>query len=305
MSHLRKETHALYDDPVKWGTFGIWEPPAFDVDGYQKRIDAVVGTSLGQPIVRLVWAWDKRCRESYYTKWNFTGKGTELEFEYKYRVARVPIGDDNTVDICPPRWLFEQRYEPGQYTPSWEQSRWAEKDVGKRHTCGRSDEQLAVETCDCEDVRARVELRPPAPRDGWYQLLWAAAEHDENRECCDRLYKSSRRNCWGYYRLPNDKDLERLQRAVKLRDADIKRVDPHAPMPPEAVDEVFRAAFIEQEEIDRRKDAELTESYRDFAKSAWWRIREAAGSKRLHHGPYHIFNNPFSRTKSGLIVPNE
>lgn len=302
MRHLHRETHPIYDDVTKFGTYGIWEPPPFDVAAYQKRIDAIAGTSLGKPIVRLVWAWDKRCREAYYTKWDFAGNGTQLEFGYRYRVARIPIGDGDTVDICPPRWLFEQRFEPGQYALSWERSRWAEKDVGRQHRCGRSDADIETQDCDCPPIRVRAELKPPPPEE-WYNLLWSVASHDPDRACCDRLYRESRRACWGYYRLPNDSDLQRLRRAVKLRDEDTRKVNPHEPMSDEALADAHRAAFAETELQRQERSEFLAETYRDIAKSMEWRIREQRHSKRLRE-PYHLLqNNPLARTKSGLYVP--
>lgn len=307
MKHLRREAHPIYDNPVKFGTYGIWEPPTFDVEGFQKRIDAIVGTSLGLPIVRLVWAWDKRCRDAYYTEWDAFGNGTKLEFGYKYRVARIPIGDGDTVDICPPRWILEERYEPGQYTPSWEASRWAEKDIGKRHSCDKTDEQRQTEACDCPPIRERVELKPPAPSDGWYGLHRVIAEHEENRACCERLYREGRQNCWGYYRLPAEKDLQRLQRAVSLRDADDHKVDPHAPMSQEALAHAHRAAFAETQEEQAARDAEYHDMWQAFDSTHGWRAREdRLNYKKLKSGRYHfVRNNPFKQTPSGLYVPND
>jgi len=293
---LSIERHPVYDNPVKWGTPGIWEPPVFDAAGYQKKIDAIVGTSLGKPIVRLIWAWDNRGREFNFTKWDSSGKGVEGEWERKYRVARVPIGNGNTTDICPPRWLFEQRYEPGQYGLSWERTRWASKDVGKNHKCSLTEAEMLTEECDCEPIRARVELKPPPPSDGWYQLLWAIAEHEPGRACCARVYEENRRNCWGLYRLPAEKDLERLRRAVSLRNADAQKVGPHAPSEPDVLAEIHRAAFAEHEEDERRKRRENDDIFRVSP--------GISPTKRLKNGRWHdVKNDPFRVTSAGLLVP--
>ena len=294
MKHLVKRTHPVYDNQLKWGTYGIWEQPVFDVEAFQSKIDAIVGTSLGQPIVRLVWAWDKRCREAYFTKWDLAGNGIELEFEYKYRFAKIPIGNGDTTDICPPRWILEQRYEPGQYAPSWEASRWAEKDIGKRHTCNKTDDQRLTESCNCPDIRQRVELKPPPPADGWYQFLWTIAEHESNLACCERLPEESRRHCYGYYRLPLQKDLDRLQRAVKLRDQD-KAIDPHKPMPQDVLAEIHRAAFASHKEEERLKQAESQEIFRDTPK--------LTAHKRFVSGGWQDLKGPYTQTDSGLYIP--
>ncbi len=294
---LSIERHPVYDNPAKWGTFGIWERPVFDADAFQKKLDAIAGTSItGHPIARLSWAWDRHCREFNFTKWDFAGNGVEGEWEYKYRVARVPIGNGDTTDICAPRWIIEQRYEPEQYALSWERSRWAEKDVGKRHKCGKSDEELQTEDCDCENVRARAELKPPAPAEGWYQLLWTVAEHEPQKACCARLYAENRRNCWGLYRLPGEKDLRRLQRAISLRDADAHKVDPFAPMSDAALAEVHRAAFAESEEEKEAQEKELADIYR--------LPPPVKAHKRLKGGKWHDINNgQYRRTAAGLLIP--
>jgi len=286
--------HPVYDVPTKYGTYGIWEPPVFDVAGFQKKLDAIAGTSLGKPIVRLVWAWDKRCRDPYFTEWDIAGNGTKLEFGYKYRVARVPIGNGDTVDICPPRWILEERFEPGQYTPSWEATRWAEQDIGKRHTCNKTDAQRSVEMCDCPDIRQRIELKPPAPGDGWYNLHRVIAEHEPNQACCERLFKEGRQNCWGLYRLPAQKDLDRLQRAISLRDADDHKVDPHQPMSEEALKHAHRAAFAEMEAEEAAKQSEKDDLA--YASKDW-------AERMIRNGFNPLLLNSSPQPNGGLILP--
>src|SRR6478736_5844382 len=108
-----------YNIKSLWASAGIYKQPEFDVKAYQKRIDAVVGLSPSdQPIVRVLWAWDARKWEN--TEWNSFGVATNGEWRQKYRALSVDIGNDDYVDISPPRWILEERYEPESIAESWE-----------------------------------------------------------------------------------------------------------------------------------------------------------------------------------------
>ncbi len=286
-----RERHPVLDDPLKWATPGIWEPPAFNARKFQKRIDRIVGTADGQPIVRLVWAWDKRCRDFRFTKWDSFGRGLEGEFSYRYRAATVPLNDVDTVDICPPRWILEQRYEPGQYAAEWERSRWASRCVGKDGS-GNPIEQ-------------RCELKGPPPFE-WYGFLMAVSEHDPGRTCCARRWRDYRVNCWGYYREPSQSDLDLLAEAVARRNADPYKYSPHEPLPAEALDEIQRAAFIEEDIIEQDKKVQIHDLWSDWVGTHGWRINEPRHAKSLTHGRYHFMpQRRFSVTPSGLLIPSE
>ena len=112
-----------YNDERKWASAGIFKRPEFDVAGYQKRIDRVVGLSpSGQSIVRLMWAWDVRKWEN--TAWDEFGVATAGEWRQTYRALSIGIGNDDYVDISPPRWILEERFEPEQIAHSWELTRY-------------------------------------------------------------------------------------------------------------------------------------------------------------------------------------
>lgn len=285
-----RERHPILDDPTKWVTPGIWVPPSFDVAGFQKRIDAICGTSNGKPIIRLKWAWDKECRSFAFTQWDASGRGTDGEWSYKYRAARIPVNQFDTVDICPPRWILEERFETGQYAASWEQTRWASKCVGK-------DEKGF-------DLYERVELRPPPPSE-WYGFASVIAEHDPGGKCCERRWRDYRAQCWGYYRPPSEKDLNGLRRAVWERDADPYKYSPHEPLPPHAIDELQRAALSDEAAEAEEKDRVLTDMWRDFVDAHGWRVFEdRLAHKKLKHGRFHfVENNPYKTTEAGLLVP--
>jgi hypothetical protein len=120
--------HEIYNTPSRWADAGIFKAPLFDASSFQRKIDRIVGLSpSGHSIVRLIWAWDARKWEN--VGWNQWGNATAGEWRQKYRALTIPIGSDDYVDISPPRWLLEERYEPQAVAESWELTRYRMKIV--------------------------------------------------------------------------------------------------------------------------------------------------------------------------------
>ncbi len=229
-----------YNTQSLWASEGIYKTPNFDVEGYQKRINRTVGLSpSGQPIVRLSWAWD--CRKWENTEWDLAGIATKGEWRQKYRALSVDIGNDDYVDISPPRWILEERFEPESIAQSWELTRYRKKITGTPTMfckgCGRmkwigpkSEEDMVVcifcdhtqyLTCIKEDVWG------PVPRDGWYNLLphiGIIAQHQNH--CCKKAWLETREICYGEYKLPDGRELKRLKKAVYRRDKEMA-TNPH------------------------------------------------------------------------------
>src|SRR5262245_43170426 len=280
--HLSTKTrHPVYDHVERWASPNIWEPPTFDVVKFQERIDNVIGTADGKPIVRVIWAWQSR--EFFHTKFDDLGKPTRGEHRAKYRFMTVKLPNDEDVDISVPRWILEQRYEPGQYYQSWQQSRYIRN----------------PETGRLEDKRGE----PPA--DGWYGYLRTVAEHDPDEACCDRAWRDHRRRCWGYYREPGQKDLDILQKAVYLRDHDPQKYSPHEPLPEEALDELQRLAYATEEEPLNKEHSRIQrDGWHSWLNSHGWRAFTQS-HKRLKHGHYQpaFPVNQFTETDTGLLIP--
>lgn len=97
----------MLNNPHTWGDY--IPPPGFNAAGYQSRIDAIVGTSEGRPIVRLSWTHDV-----------FIPRRGKRLFTYG-----VKDGAEGALrPYIPPRWVLMQRHERGQWLPSWNQSRY-------------------------------------------------------------------------------------------------------------------------------------------------------------------------------------
>lgn len=255
--HLKREAHHLYDNPVKWGTPGIWEAPTFDLTAYQERIDAVAGkTPEGRSIVRCVWAWDSRTFHN--VKWDQFGRALKGEWRQRYRFVTVSLGDGTDVDISVPRFILEELVPAPLLAASWEKARYY-------------TERLEVDNPDDERTR-RVDKLGELPTYGYYKYLRTICEHEEDESCCEKAWQESRRRCWGYYRLPQDKDINRLQRAVSLRDRDPLRRAPDEPLDVSEIEALDRLAYATQREEKQKNVVTLGEGLADWGQAHLWKV---------------------------------
>lgn len=222
---MNRSLHPVYDDYKQWA--GSYEQPrSVNVEKFQEQIDKIVGTTIdGKPIVQLIWSWNSR-------EW-IAG---EWRAKYNFMTVQVPGG---TVDICPPRWILEDRNEPGQYWQAWENGRYFKN----------------------PDDGTWVDLRGEPPREGWYSYCDLIADHDPNKACCDYLWENEQRRCWGYYREPAQVDLDKLQKAVHLRAQD-KEANPNEPLSDAILAELGRAAFTQQQEAKQTRTDELADRFK-------------------------------------------
>lgn len=232
--------HDTYDDPAKFASAGIYKQPDFDIPAYQKKIDAIVGLSpSGDSIVRLVWAWDAKKWEN--TEWDSFGVAVAGEWRQKYRALSVDIGGDDYVDISPPRWILEERFEPESIAQSWELTRYRKKITGEPTLfcpkCYRmkwigpksEEEMLVCAYCDHTVYLACIkeDVWGPVSRDGWYNLLphiGIVAHHRDH--CCKKAWLDTREICYGEYKLPDGRELKRLKKAVYRRNKEVA-TNPH------------------------------------------------------------------------------
>lgn len=276
-----RDRHHIYDDPRKFATPGIWEPPTFNVRKFQKKLNKICGTSDGKPVVLLRWAWE--CREFFHTEFDGLGKPTKGEWRAKFRFMTVTLADGTEVDISVPRWILLQRFEPGQYWESWQRTRYIYDPLIGRH----------------------VDKRGEPPPDGWYGYLRTIAEHDPANACCDRAWKYHRRRCWGYYREPEEKDLDILRKAIALRDADPYKHLPHEPLPDYALDELQRLAYAEAREVEEENARIVEDGWRDWVNAHGWRAF-TDNPKELAFGKWKFAwpTRTFKKSQGGLLVPD-
>lgn len=256
--------------PDTWADSAIHSPPAIHLK-FQARIDKIFGLAENaMPIVRLVWAPDiQQCYSKFYTSWNEFKQGVDTELRAKYKYATVAIpGSPDIIDIPPPRWILEQREEPGQYAQAWEAARY--------------------------DNEGR-ERRPPPPTTGYYSHLMTIATHDS--VCCKNTPKQV--VCWGKYREPDTKDLEILKRAKYLRDQD-KEIDVHKPLTVETLAAVGKKTRDEQVEREMKIAEKTAEFVEDNALEL---IQMFTGQRLSEKTKKFSFPSNMKRKESGLIVP--
>ena len=229
-----------YNNPSKWADAGIFRVPSFDASSFQRRIDKIVGISpSGHSVVKLIWAWDARRWEN--TSWDLAGNAQAGEWRQKYRALTIDIGNDDYVDIAPPRWILEERFEPEQIAQSWELTRyrkvvtetppfmcrychafkWISVDQSEGHllVCRFCSEITELKTVN-QDVWGEV------PRKGWYNMLpHVGIIADHSLVCCKEARKLGE-VCYGTYVPPSDRELKRLRKAITLRNKETA-TNPH------------------------------------------------------------------------------
>lgn len=150
---------------------------------FQRKIDNIVGTKVGKPIVKLAWA-PNELRWRPHAMNNDPPGFTFPIFFYGY--------DNEGKEIAAPRWVLLERTEPEIYGPGWEVGRFTVHE-------------------------GRVwDWKGPCPSER-YTEMWCHAQH--NGECCPCRGETCEcgeeyDHCWGLYRAPDEGLLNRLRRAV-------------------------------------------------------------------------------------------
>ncbi len=240
----------MLNDPKAWSL--KIPAPAFDVIGFQRKLDAIAGTSGGKPIVRLMWSWDVH------------------EPKFGEEVWRYTIRWENGRRVIAPRWVLEQRLEPGQYYEQWQATRFM-KDPGTG------------------EMRDRGE----PPTDGYYKHLDTIAEHDEF--CCGLAWTEDRRSCVGKYREPGQDVLDRLNKARIERDL-LPYVNPHEPLSDTEIAAAFAEGTSKYKEYEEQLATERKARWQDFVKFY--------GHKGMGESKGTLYSLPgYTATDGGLLVP--
>jgi hypothetical protein len=299
-----------YNDPRRWADADVRKRPNFNGHKHQKAINRLLGTSDGKPIVRLRWAWDVTGFEM-----------GEIRQTYRFYTARLPNGD--TCDLSYPRWVYEERFEPGQYMPTWEDVRWVpvlagERFVGWDEIHWEYDAQGNVRRFSeprklprFEPIYEKVDSLGPPPKDGYYSYLFLIADHDPDQGCCRRAWKAWKRGkrksmrCWGYYREPGQVDLDRLAKAKAARDAQPFKQSPFAPLSAQTLAEIALVENSWNEEQAKKMPVMASEMWSDHM-NAWGHRLDTNDPAVLHHGKYKFFwgDRRFEEKPSGIVTPS-
>ena len=203
-------------------------PRSVNQGAFQKRIDDIVGTRDGRPIVKLAWAPDEK-------RWRPHAHGDDPP-GYTFPIF-IAYHDKDGNEIAAPRWVLLERLEPEQYAAMWED---------RRYTI-ESDGRLWDWTGECPNER--------------YVELWCHAYHDGL--CCPCIKYGicacgeQYEHCWGKYLDPNERLLDWIrEKAFEARqDSDVKPTEDirgfEAPNAQKKLATVMKAAE------EKRKEARL------------------------------------------------
>jgi len=168
-------------------------PVNFNHAAYQKRIDDLVGTRDGRPLIKLAWAPDE-------LRW-MPHKLGEEPAGYTYPIFCTGKNEDGEFK-APERWVLLERIEPEQYAGSWEAKRYANWHGTVYDVKG---------PCPSEKY---VELRCHSYHDGECCVC-------EGDTCeCGELYN----HCWGRYAEPDEHLLNWIRKTAweARQDSDVK-----------------------------------------------------------------------------------
>lgn len=248
MKRLRIKTPSELDNSKRWNQR---LKPWFDVEGYQERVNDRVGLNRdGRPIIRLVWGQEV---------WQHTfGEETP-----RYWTRRLRVGT-GYVWYTVPRWIFERRIEPEQYTEAWNATRYAITDPteggGQRcEDCGSSSEpeilggKLYCRSCAGTNITGGAVIDKGPPPSELYVYMLECADHEGMTDpvnkwplCCNRAFYTDRSRCWGEYRPPSDFDLVVLEQSTRAMEA-AKHRDPYRPLTKTELAEIELTANMQVE----------------------------------------------------------
>lgn len=233
-------------------------PPFFDAQSYQERIDDRVGKNAdGKSIIRLIWG----------------PKSIGLYGVPRYWIRRQKNGEEWRYTTVK-RWYLEKRLERSQYYDSWNASRYGTTEPAEGaetcESCGAIDkpmqfgEQRRCAVCGSSElVKGQQVDKGEAPVE-FFVFAWMCAEHegwDQDagwEACCERADKDGHKRCFGKFRSPNDYDLECISAAVRRRD-DEPWIDPYAPLSPQDLTAIEMSSGLQTERMaaaimERRKE---------------------------------------------------
>jgi hypothetical protein len=276
--YLKRHYDPVLDDPTRW-VVGM-RPPFFDREAYQREIDGITGLSGVHSIMKLEWMPEVR------------------DFEYGgWRQRYVSQYDEEGQEVSPPRWVIQERFEPGQYWDAWEAARKVFIPTGEGEPVEVDPRALEIFGQSTGEVLDRGE----PPKDGWYGWAWTCASHDG--ECCQKARADGEhRKCQGYYKDPGEEELNRLRWGINESRKD-KLVHPHEPLTREDLEEIRRASNYETEQRREAARSELVQRFTDFYNLHAHRLSCGENPKHLKHGKY-TFTHGWQETPSGIVIPN-
>lgn len=155
---------------------------------YQKRVDRIAGNAgNGRSNVRVIWTADPAVAMHIVNgepKARYGLRTDSYSCTRTDEASGLEVVEHVDVDICAPRFVFEQ-----YHTPEEQEFNPALPDANGRD-------------------------------DGYYTHLFTVGYHDET--CCDGREAANGQLCFGAYQEPGETHLQRLMQLIRLRDAEVQ-----------------------------------------------------------------------------------
>lgn len=214
-------------------------PSNFDKEAYQKRIDQIVGTRDGRPIIKLAWATEE-------FRWWPHAHGDEPK-GYVLPIFHAYTDLDGNL-VAAPRWVLLERIEWEQYAPTWEATRYSMYQDKLWDWAGPIPEERYV------------ELRAHCYHDGVCcpcQKMWTCQ--------CGPEYE----HCWGKYAEPDEQLLNwiRMKSREAQHDPDVKPLDDVRYLESAHAQQALRNKMLKEQEQSK----ETNEAYNRYMENHWMR----------------------------------
>jgi len=195
-----------YNDLENWGHDWTHQPPLSKVaiGEWQRRFDQAFGLNRdGKSCFKLVWNGDRRYWDRFAYDWDAYGKGTKWEERPRILWKKVDLGNGDYVDLFPPRWLILVRIEPEQFAETWKAESWV-FDATRGPLV--PNPRFGIVPGEPRMMRAgqNKQIRDDEVPQVFWDTFEVIGEHDAF--CCE-VFEGE---CFGAFRQPTDKDIERL-----------------------------------------------------------------------------------------------
>lgn len=289
--------HSL-NDSSRW-TPNI-RPPYLDVEWWQKQIDQIVGKNRdGKSIIRLAWAPD------------VDGDIVVNERTKRYWIRRIKDGE-SWLYISPPRWVLERRLEKSAYYEAHQQTRFQINGTTGAYTdLGEPPDDFYVFD-DGSLIADHDQFHGLSDEPKCCDTAWEGdTKYDLNGYVLEEKKVNKHRRCWGYYREPDQRDLDRIAESTRTRDKG-KYFDPYSPLSQEQLALIAFEANVQTQRVEQESQEQADQVSKDYNKSMGW-ILGCDDPTTRRHGRYHFQNfntvtgetlnqSAWQRSESGLYV---
>lgn len=237
--------HPVFD---KWPVTENYPCPVSEsrLRDYQKQIDRIAGkASNGKSNVRVIWTADPAVAMHMIDGEPTARYAIHREtYDCQREVNGLAVVESINVDICAPRFVFEQYHTPeeAEYNP-------APPGLG----------------LDADDK-------------GYYTHLFTVAYHDET--CCDGRESVNGSLCFGAYQEPNEQHLNYLRQLVQLRSQTKQTRMIGERLSAEELAEDTRALKHWNETRDEATQSRFAQAALDSLKLHGWRMSNTDAGKR-------------------------